>query len=206
MIELIYLSDDVCEKSLFDLVEVLGTPARTCMHTHTHQYPPQIPVKNNLYSVFKILKLLCERHALRHKNWHMIRWLNIQKMDYDTNLHTRVGWCQPEFPALLLLCVGFLLRLQLNSICHSEEKSDCETGWWGAGGWESYTWRAKYQKHTSTHSSVSTSKGEFTDTRARARQRGDLNVILSIINLMYHIVHTFSISYFRCIIVDDMYT
>ncbi len=58
----------------------------------------------------------------------------IHEMGSDTNTHTHADWCQPEFPALLLLCVGFLLRLLLNSICHSEEErerereSESETG------------------------------------------------------------------------------
>lgn len=62
--------------------------------------------------------------------------------------------------------------------------------------------------HVNTFICVSTSKGVSTDTRERARQRGELNVILTNINFMYHTVRTpmFSISYYIYVIVDDRRT
>lgn len=48
---------------------------------------------------------------------------NAEKRKHDVITHAPTEGCQPKFP-LLLLDVGFLPRLSLNSICHSEKESD----------------------------------------------------------------------------------
>ena len=131
------------------------------------------------------------------------------KMGCDTHLTHTCSVVSARVPLLLpVLCVGFLLRLQLNSICHSEKKSECVRRRWGGGGGGGRVYmKSKVSKAlVNAFICVSTSKGVFTDTRERAQQQGDLNVILTNINPMYHTVHisVFCINYFRSMIVDDM--
>lgn len=48
---------------------------------------------------------------------------NAEMRKHDVITHAPTEGCQPKFP-LLLLYVGFLPRLSLNSICHSDKESD----------------------------------------------------------------------------------
>lgn len=113
---------------------------------------------------------VCERRTMIRSLTH-ISWALTHLM------YAQAEWCQPEFFALLLLCVGFLLRLLLNSICHSVEESETSAGLMKS---RVYMTKRGTRAHVNTFIGVEPSKGVCTDSGG-----GQLGVIIYISGVIY---------------------
>lgn len=155
--------------------------------------------------------LIHRMNTLVHKNWHMMRSLRYTRWALthtETHKHTHAEWCQPEF----LLCCSSVWDscwgcYWTQSVTQRKRESETD-GECNAKKNRVYMESEGTSAHSNTFICVSTSKDVFTAIGERARQRGELNVILTHRNLMYYTVHNpmLSISYFIYIIEDDMRT